>query len=153
MNHMTQLFYRSESNNTFSDIQLVFRWTVHGLRTVGKRRTNWISYKKRNDDNIVKEWKDDWKTEIMAGSEMFIEKWMSAASVRRCIKNNYILEQAYQMAVVGSQPWLEVACMVDFRRRTLCVICSGLRDVWHYQTLDTLRGSRQSKLRVQIVAT
>jgi len=43
----------------FSDIQGVCLLTVLGLRTVGKWRTNWISYKKRNDDNIVKEWKDD----------------------------------------------------------------------------------------------
>jgi len=48
--------------------------TVRCLRTVGKMRTNWFSYKKRNDDNIVKEWKVDRKTEIMTGSEMFIEK-------------------------------------------------------------------------------
>jgi len=27
------------------------------------------------------------------------------------------------MVIVGSQPWLVVACMVDFRRRTFCVIC------------------------------
>jgi len=51
--------YCSKSNNIFSDIQGVCLLTVRGLRTVGKRRTNWLSYKKRNDDNIVKEWKDD----------------------------------------------------------------------------------------------
>lgn len=86
---------------------------------------------------------------------MFIEKWMSAATVQRWIKkkSNYILEQAYQMAVVGSRPWLEVSCMADFRRRTFYVICSKLQDLRSYQTLNTLRGSRHSKLRVQIVAT
>ena len=52
-------FCCSKSNNIFSDIQGVCRLTVRGLRTVGKRRKNWFSYKKRNDDNIVKEWKND----------------------------------------------------------------------------------------------
>lgn len=81
---------------------------------------------------------------------------MSAATVQRRIKkkSNYILEQAYQMAVVGSRPWLEVALHgLTSGRRTFCVVRSKLRDLRLYQTLNTLRGSRHSKLRVQIVAT